>query len=57
MPETTVSATTYTDSDDNERTQYRTTVPKDLAEAFDLAGKTLSWEVDSGNALRVKIED
>lgn len=57
MPETTVSATTYTDTDGEQRTQYRTTVPKDLAEAFDLAGKTLSWEVDSGNALRVKIED
>ena len=57
MPETTVSATTYTDSEGTERTQFRTTVPKDLAEAFDLEGKTLSWEVDSGSSLRVRIEE
>lgn len=57
MAKTTVSATTYTDSDGNERTQYRTTVPKGLAEAFLLDGKKLEWEVESGSKLKVTIID
>ena len=57
MPNTTVSETTYEDSDGNEQTQYRTTVPKGLAEAFDLGGATISWEVETGDALRItKVE-
>lgn len=56
MPTTTVSETTYTDSEGTERVQYSTTVPKALAESFDLAGATLSWEVESGNALLVRIK-
>lgn len=57
MVKTSVSATQYTDSDDNERTQYRTTVPKGLAEAFDLEGKKLEWGVASGSKLEVEIID
>jgi hypothetical protein len=57
MPKTTVSKTTWEDSDGNEREQYRTTVPKGLAEAFDLDGATLEWEVDSGKTLLVRIEE
>jgi hypothetical protein len=56
MPETTVSKTTWKDSEGNEREQYRTTVPKGLAEAFDLEDATLEWEVDSGKTLLVRIE-
>jgi len=55
MPRTTVSETSYTDSDGHEKTQYRTTVPKQLAEAFDLGGGTLEWEVETGNTLRIRI--
>ena len=55
MPETTVSETTYTDGEGREQTQYRTTVPKGLAEAFDLGGKRLRWEVESGNTLSVTV--
>lgn len=57
MAKTSVSATTYTDSDDNKRTQYRTTVPKGLAEAFDLDGKTLEWGVVSESKLELEIVD
>jgi hypothetical protein len=54
MPTTTVSETTYTDEDGNEQTQYRTTVPKGLAEAFDLGGATVQWEVETGSKLTVE---
>lgn len=37
--------------------QYRTTVPKALAEANELDGKKLSWFTESGNAFRVEIVD
>lgn len=57
MPKTTVSKTTWEDKQGNEREQYRTTVPKGLAEAFDLDGATLEWEVDSGKTLLVRIDD
>lgn len=57
MPKTTVSTTTWEDDEGNERKQYRTTVPKGLAEAFNLDGATLNWEVDSGKALLVRIDD
>jgi hypothetical protein len=57
MARTTVSETQYTDKDGNQQTQYRTTVPKQLAEAFDLGGATIEWEVESQNALRItKVE-
>lgn len=57
MPETTVSKTTWKDAEGNEREQYRTTVPKGLAEAFNLSGATLEWEVESGQTLLVRITD
>lgn len=37
--------------------QYRTTVPKDLGDAFDLDSKQIEWSVQSGSALRVTILD
>jgi hypothetical protein len=54
MTETTVSETTYTDDEGVERTQYRTTVPKGLAEALDLGDEKVEWEVDSGNSLLLR---
>lgn len=57
MPETTVTKTTWTTDEGDEREQYRTTVPKALAEAFDLEDKTLDWEVESQNALIVRVSD
>lgn len=57
MPTTTVTETTYTDQDGNEKTQYRTSVPKGLAEAMDLGGKELEWEVQSSGSLRVSVSD
>jgi hypothetical protein len=57
MPQTTVSKTSWEDSEGNKREQYRTTVPKGLAEAFDLEGKTVEWEVESQNALTVRVVD
>jgi hypothetical protein len=53
MPTTTVSKTTYTRENGDEVTQYRTTVPKALAEAFDLGGVAVEWEVESGNKLSI----
>ena len=57
MPQTTVSETTFDTAEGNERTQYRTTVPKGLAEGFDLAGKKLDWEVKNGTTFEVSIVD
>lgn len=57
MPQTTVSESNFTDAEGNERTQYSTTVPKGLAEGFDLAGKKLQWEVKNGTTFEVSIVD
>lgn len=57
MPRTTVTETTYTDKDGNEKTQYRTTVPKGLAEAYDLGGASLEWEADTGKSLLLRVVD
>lgn len=47
MPATTVQKRTRTvknnDGSTRETTQYEMTVPKDLAEAFDLEGDKLEW--------------
>jgi hypothetical protein len=56
MPKTTVTKTTSR-SGDREITQYRTTVPKGLAESFDIEGKKLDWEVASGNKFELTIVD
>lgn len=56
MPETTVTKTT-SKSGAREIVQYRTTVPKGLAESFDLEGKKLNWEVASGNKFELTIVD
>ena len=37
--------------------QFKATVPKGLAEAFDLDGKTVEWSVGSGKKLEVTIVD
>ncbi|AUX08316.1 hypothetical protein AArcSl_0666 [Halalkaliarchaeum desulfuricum] len=54
MPETTVTKTT-SQSGDREIEQYKTTVPKALAESFGLEGKKLDWEVKSGNKFELTI--
>ncbi|MFB6197988.1 MAG: hypothetical protein ABEI52_06940 [Halobacteriaceae archaeon] len=54
MTTTTVSETTFTEEDGTERTQYRTTVPKQLAESFDLAGATIQWEIQTGNSILIR---
>ena len=56
MPETTVTKTTSR-SGNREIVQYRTTVPKGLAESFDLEGKKFDWEVASGNKFELTIVD
>ena len=56
MPETTVTKTT-SKSGDREIEQYKTTVPKGLAESFGLEGKKLNWEVASGNKFELMIMD
>jgi len=37
--------------------QYKTTVPRDLADGFELDGKRLEWCVISGNKIEVTIVD
>lgn len=37
--------------------QYKTTVPKGIAEAMELEGKKLEWVIDSSNRLGLKIID
>lgn len=59
MPETKVSKTvsTVTDRDGSDRTveQYKTTIPKSLAEAMRLDGATLEWSVKGADALRIEV--
>jgi|GEM_PF-2964915 len=58
MPKTTVVVSEYTDQSGEERTQYRTTIPKSLAEAFELEqGQNIEWSILSGNACRVEFAD
>ncbi|WP_134670429.1 AbrB/MazE/SpoVT family DNA-binding domain-containing protein [Halorussus marinus] len=45
MPRTTVTTTTYTGEDGHKRTQYRTTIPKQLAETFDMEDTELEWKM------------
>ncbi|QLC35767.1 hypothetical protein EFA46_016035 (plasmid) [Halarchaeum sp. CBA1220] len=56
MPSTTVTKTTST-SGDREIVQYRMTVPKGLAESFDLAGVELEWSVKSANTFELSKGD
>lgn len=37
--------------------QYKTTVPKGIAEAMEMDGKRLVWKIKSGNALEVSVVD
>jgi hypothetical protein len=43
------------DGESRTQKQYRTTVPKALAEAMDLSGATLNWEVSSSDSLKVSV--
>lgn len=49
MPKTTVNQ--------GQNGQYKTTVPKGLAEALDLDGATVEWKVKSGSTLEVSRVD
>lgn len=56
MPKTKVSTTTYTGEDGHERTQYRTTIPKQLAETFDMDGAELEWKMGgASNKLEIQV--
>lgn len=62
MPRTTVSETSWEEENDDgeiiERTQYKVTVPKAFAEAMDLGGATVEWDIESGSTLSFsKVED
>lgn len=50
MPKTNKTAVTK-----NSNGQYTTTIPKALAEAMDLEGKKLEWEVRSGEKLEARV--
>lgn len=54
MPKTTVTKS-VSKSGDREIEQYKTTVPKALAESFGLEGKKLDWDVKSGNKFELTI--
>ncbi|MDG5821647.1 AbrB/MazE/SpoVT family DNA-binding domain-containing protein [Natronococcus sp. A-GB7] len=53
----TESTTPNPDGEDYHRTQYRTTIPKDLAEFFDMDGETtLEWTVgNASNKLEITV--
>lgn len=57
MTETTISETEYERPDGEKQRQYRTTVPKQLVEALDLAGETVEWDVESANRLSMRVVD
>ncbi|MDL0134744.1 hypothetical protein [Halobacterium salinarum] len=52
MVKTTVTKTT-SQSGDREIVQYKMTVPKGLAESFDLEGDQLEWRAKSGNTFEL----
>ena len=59
MAKSTVNSTEYEveNEDGSTRTvkQYRTTVPKGLAEAMRLDGAKIEWEVSSADSLKVSV--
>jgi hypothetical protein len=62
MASTKVQKTTSTiendDGDDYETTQFRTTIPKNLAEALDLQqGTEVKWSIESGKKLSIERTD
>jgi hypothetical protein len=57
MPKTTVTKTT-SQTGDREIVQYKMTVPKGLAESFDLEGEQLEWTAKSGNTFELtRVDD
>lgn len=59
MASTKVQKTTATVENDNgdqyDITQYRTTIPKNLAEALDLdQGTEVEWSIESGSKLSIE---
>ena len=57
MPETTVTKTA-SQSGDREIVQYKMTVPKGLAESFDLEGERLEWTAKSVNTFELtRVDD
>lgn len=57
MPATKVQKSVQTvkndDGSEREQVQFRMTVPKDLAEAFDLEGDLLEWTAKSQNTFEL----
>lgn len=49
--------TTTTTVNQSSNGQYQTTIPKSLADALDLDGKQVTWKIESGNALRMEVEE
>jgi hypothetical protein len=56
MPKTKVQ-TAEREVDGELRKQYSSTIPKGLAEAFEVEGKELRWSVGSGNKMEVEVVD
>jgi hypothetical protein len=60
MPRTKVTKTNYEGSDGHKRTQYRTTIPKQIAETFDMDDAELEWKMGGASdklELRVVHDD
>jgi len=56
MPETKVIISNYEGADGSERTQYRSTIPKGLAEAYNMDTDTkLKWTAETGNKMTVEV--
>ncbi len=49
--------TTKTKVFQNEHGQYQVTIPKPVADALSLKGKTVEWKVDSAKSLRMVVVD
>lgn len=56
MPTTRVQVREYESNSGSERTQYRTTIPKDTAELFEMDGDTkLKWTAKAGGKLELEV--
>ena len=59
MVKTKVTSTSYeVENDDGstrEVTQYRTTVPKPIAEAMRLSGATIEWDIASADSVKISV--
>lgn len=57
MATTRITESRWEAEDGTERVQHKTTVPKGLVEAMDLAGAEVEWKVESENRVSLIVKE